>query len=64
MIFTAEEKSTIERNINRYGGGFMQALLNAWQHADMQNAAKIEVTWFAELAFYINMKPYKEGDNE
>ena len=62
IIFTNEQKAKIEKNIARYGGGFMQALLNAWQRADMHNSAKIETTWFNELAFYIDMKSYKEPE--
>ena len=28
-----------------YGGNFVKALANAWQHADQENSAKIEAAW-------------------
>lgn len=38
-----------------YGGSFVKALANAWQHADEQNSAKIEAAFPEYIEKYSKM---------
>jgi hypothetical protein len=52
--YNDEEKWTIAENARKYGGSFVQALIEAYMRADRTNARKIEMAFPEYLEEYLN----------
>jgi len=49
------EACMVRRAIRRFGGGFMKAIGNAMDMADIHNLAKIKAAWPDEWKQYLEM---------
>ena len=59
-----KECSLVRKGIRVYGGGFMQAIGNAMDMADIHNLHKIRTTWNKEWAQYRDMGLRLEHRNQ